>query len=135
MYHLVCPAKYRKVIFTPQVSETIKLICLAIEERYEIHFLEIGTDKDHVHFLIQSIPTYPPSEIVKKIKSIIVRELFKAHPEIKKQLWGGNIWSSGYFINTVSKFGGEDTISKYVQNQGNKDYNQLYKQVQTEMLF
>jgi putative transposase len=134
MYHLVCPAKFRKTIFSPEISETIKVICLNIEQRFEIHFLEIGTDKDHVHFLIQSVPTYPPSEIVKKIKSIIARELFKAHPELRKQLWGGKIWSSGYFINTVSKTGGETTIAKYVQNQGQNQYQQILKQPQSDYL-
>ncbi len=57
MYHLVLPAKYRKVVFDLQVDEVLKDICLEIEQRYQLKFLEIGTDKDHVHFLIQSVPT------------------------------------------------------------------------------
>ena len=52
MYHLVFPAKYRKVVFDTKVDETLKNICLEIEKRYQIHFLEIGTDEDHVHFLV-----------------------------------------------------------------------------------
>jgi putative transposase len=52
LYHIVCPAKYRKVVFSEEVDNTMKDICLEIAERYEIHFLEIGTDKDHVHFLV-----------------------------------------------------------------------------------
>ncbi len=58
MYHLVLPAKYRKTVLTLEVDQNIKNICLEISNRYEVYFLEIGTDKNHVHFLIQSVPTY-----------------------------------------------------------------------------
>jgi putative transposase len=50
MYHLVFPAKYRRAVFDQKVDTVLKDICLEIEKRYEIRFLEIGTDKDHVHF-------------------------------------------------------------------------------------
>ena len=99
-----------------------------IEKRYEVHFLEIGTDKDHVHFLLQSVPMKSPTQIVKILKSITAREIFQRHPEVKKVLWGGAFWSSGYFVNTVSKFRDESTISKYVRAQGmEKDYDVLHK--------
>jgi len=86
IYHFVCPAKYRKV----------KGICLEISKRYEISFLEIGTDRDHVHFLIQSIPKYSVTEIIRMIKSITAKKIFEKHPEVKKQLWGGEFWSDGF---------------------------------------
>jgi putative transposase len=59
MYHFVLPAKYRRSVFSPEVDETLKNVCLEISKRYEIHFLEIGTDKNHVHFLIQSVCNIP----------------------------------------------------------------------------
>jgi REP element-mobilizing transposase RayT len=128
LYHFVCPAKYRKVIFDKQVDQTLVEACLDISKRYEVHFLEIGTDKDHVHFLLQTVPTKSPTSIVKMLKSITAREVFKKHIEVKKQLWGGEFWSSGYFVNTVSKFGDEATISQYVRSQGmEKDYDVLHK--------
>jgi REP element-mobilizing transposase RayT len=62
------------------------------------------------------------------IKSITAREIFKKHPEVKKILWGGEFWSDGYFVNTVSKFGDEETITKYVKEQGKeKEYKVLHK--------
>jgi REP element-mobilizing transposase RayT len=70
MYHIVCPAKYRRAVITKDVDEKLKEICKGIEERYEIQFLEIGTEKDHVHFLVQSVPAYSPEQIVRTIKSI-----------------------------------------------------------------
>jgi len=69
MYHIVLPAKYRRVIFDDEVDEVLKDVCLDIENRYQIKFLEIGTDKDHVHFLVQSVPTYSVTKIVTMIKS------------------------------------------------------------------
>jgi putative transposase len=128
LYHYVCPAKYRKVVFSQTVDNTIKDICLEISKRYQVHFLEIGTDRNHVHFLVQSVPMYSPTKIITIIKSITAREVFKHHPEVKEQLWGGEFWSDGYFINTVSKFGDESTISKYVREQGlEKTYKVLHK--------
>ena len=91
LYHLVCPAKYRKVVFDEKVDVTIKNICNEISMRYEIQYLEIGTDKDHVHFLIQSVPTYSGTKIAQLTKSITAKEIFKRHPEVKKLfLWGEN---------------------------------------------
>jgi len=124
LYHFVCPAKYRRVVFDKKVDQTLVEICLEIENRYEIHFLEIGTDRDHVHSLLQSVPMKSPTSIVKMLKGLTAREIFQRHPEVKKISWGGAFWSSGYFVNTVSKFGDEKTISKFVRSQGmEKDYD------------
>ena len=128
MYHFVCPAKYRRVVFSEEVDRTLKEICEEISKRYEIIFLEIGMDKDHVHFLVQSIPTYSPTKIITTIKSITAREIFAKHPEVKKKLWGGEFWSDGYFVSTVSKHGNENVISEYIKNQGTeKQYKILSK--------
>jgi REP element-mobilizing transposase RayT len=129
IYHYVCPAKYRRAVIDPKVDEIIKEICLEIEKRYEIKFLEIGTDKDHVHFLIQSVPTYSPTKIIQMIKSLTACEVFKKAPEVKKQLWGGEFWSDGYYVSTVGQKGSEETIQKYVKEQGKEEeYQQLYGQ-------
>ena len=71
MYHFVCVAKYRRLVITDEVDAVVKNVCVEISKRYEIRFLEIGTEGDHVHFLVQSVPTYSPTKIVTKIKSII----------------------------------------------------------------
>jgi len=56
LYHLVLPAKYCCAVFDEHVDEVLKEVSLAIEARYQMKFLEIGTDEDHVHFLVQSVP-------------------------------------------------------------------------------
>ena len=131
LYHFVCPAKYRRVVFSKVVDETLRAICMEIEKRYEIHFLEIGTDKNHVHFLVQSVPKMSATTIVTIVKSITAKEVFKKHPEVKTKLWGGEFWTDGYFVNTVSKFGDETSISRYVRDQGlEKEYVVLHQSTQ-----
>jgi Transposase and inactivated derivatives len=129
IYHYVCPAKYRKTVFDPKVDEILKEICMEIEKRYEIKFLEIGTDKNHVHFLIQSVPMYSPTRIIQIVKSLTAREVFKKAPEVKRKLWGGEFWSDGYYVSTVGQKGSEETIRKYVKEQGlEEEYKQLHEQ-------
>ena len=89
LYHLVFPAKYRRAVFDDSVDTELKKICLEIEQRYELKFLEIGTDHDHVHFLVQSVPMYSVKKIVQMIKSLTSREIFQRCPHVKKMLWGG----------------------------------------------
>jgi len=134
IYHLVYTAKYRRVIFSNEVDLSLKQVCIDLSLRYEIYFLEIGTDDDHVHFLIQAVPTYSPSRIARIVKSITAREVFKRNPEVKKQLWGGEFWGKGYFVNTVGEHGNEDVIANYVKNQGTqKQYKQLHKETQLKL--
>lgn len=81
--------------------------------------------------LVQGIPTLPVSQMVKIIKSIMAREIFKQYPYIKKEIpWGGNLWTRGYDANTVGMYASRDTIEKYIRNQGKdpeKDYKKLYE--------
>ena len=129
IYHYVCPAKYRKVVINQKVDEILKEVCLEIAKRYQIEFIEIGTDKDHVHFLIQSVPTYSPTKIIQSVKSLTAREIFKRAPEVKQKLWGGEFWSDGYYVSTVGQHGSEETIREYVKEQGKEDeYQKLHEQ-------
>ena len=136
LYHFVCPAKYRKVVFSKDVDNEVKDICLEISKRYEMFFIEIGTDNNHVHFLIQSVPTLSPSKIIQTVKSITAKKVFLKMPEVKKQLWGGEFWSKGYFTNTVGHKGCEETVRKYVREQGvEKEYECLHKDAVQLSLF
>ena len=112
-----------------KVDQVLKDVCLEIAQRYQIEFLEIGTDKDHVHFLVQSVPSYSPTKIVTIIKSFTAREVFARVPSVKKQLWGGEFWTDGYYVGTVGHHATEAVIRQYVKNQGQeKEYVQLHVQ-------
>ena len=128
LYHFVCP-KYRRIVFSINVEQSLKEICLEISKRYDIAFIEIGTDQDHVHFLIQSVPMESPTKIIRTVKSITAKEIFKRHPEVKQKLWGGEFWSKGFYVNTVGKHGDENTIQNYVKSQGKeKEYKKIHSQ-------
>ena len=131
LYHLVCPIKYRRNVLSDEVSLTLKGVCLSISSRFEIYFIEIGCDDNHVHFLIQSVPMLSPKKIVNTVKSLTAREIFRLHPEVKRFLWGGKFWTSGYYINTVGQYANEEVIKKYLKNQGNTD---KYKKIHTSQL-
>jgi len=129
LYHVVCTVKYRRVVFSEHVDEVVRDVCLEIAQRYEMSFLEIGTDRNHMHFLIQSVPTYSPTKIVQTVKSLTARQVFARAPEVKKQLWGGEFWGDGYFVTTVGQHGNEHGIATYIRKQGKEQgYKQLHKQ-------
>lgn len=86
-----------------------------------------------MHFLVQSVPTYSPTKILRTIKSLTAREVFKRCPHVKGQLWGGEFWSDGFLVSTVGPEGNEETIAAYVRNQGKEQgkdlhYRQLYRE-------
>ena len=117
-YHLVFPVKYRKALLEPHISRAIQDIAKEIEERYDITFEKLGTDGNHIHILCSFHPKYSGSQIVGMFKSITARELFRRFPELRKSLWGGEFWSDGYYLNTISERGNWKTVERYVANQG-----------------
>ena len=113
-------------MFDDDVDKVLKEVCLEIEKRYQVKFLEIGTDKDYVHFLVQSIPTYSVTKVITMIKSLTAREVFRRCPQVKKQLWGGEFWTDGCFASTVGRHGNENMIGNYVKSQG-KEYQKWHE--------
>jgi REP element-mobilizing transposase RayT len=111
------------------VEKSLVEVCKNIERRFEIKFIEIGADENHVHFLIQSVPMMSVKEIAQTVKSITAKELFRLHPEVKNQLWGGQFWTSGYYVNTVGQYANEETIQRYISEQGNEktEYKKFHK--------
>ena len=129
LYHLVCPAKYRRTVFSAEVDKVLREVCLEMAPRHQLAFLEIGTDRDHVHFLVQAVPTYSPTKIVRVIKSVTAREIFRRVPAVKKYLWGGEFWSDGYYISTVGRHSSEGEIRRYIAVQGRQqEYSKLHTQ-------
>jgi len=117
-YHIVFSIKYRKALLTDDVPLAIVQIAQEISERYDIEFEKIGCDQDHIHILASFPPKYGGSAVVRIFKSITARELFKRFPALKKDLWGGEFWSDGFYIATVSERGNWKSVEQYVANQG-----------------
>ena len=117
-YHIVFPVKYRKALLTDDIPLAMVSIAQEISERYDIQFEKIGCDGDHVHILTSFPPKHSGTAVVRIFKSITARELFKRFPALKKDLWGGEFWSDGFYIATVSERGDWKTVEQYVANQG-----------------
>ena len=117
-YHIVFPVKYRKALLTNDIPLAIARIAEEIALRYDIEFEKIGCDQDHIHLLVSFPPKYSGSDVVRIFKSITARELFTQFPLLKKDLWGGEFWSDGFYLATVSTRGDWNTVERYVANQG-----------------
>ena len=133
---MVFCVKYRKKLLLDLVIiNFLKKICSEIGDRYCFEFDAIGTDGDHVHLFVGAEPKYSPSKVMQIIKSITARQIFKEHPEIKKQLWGGEFWSDGGYIGTVGDGTTSDVIKNYVQNQANQEEKEAYQQMKKYSIF
>ena len=117
-YHVVFPVKYRKALLYPHIVRAIQEIAAQITERYEFQFEHMGTDGDHIHLLASFHPKWSVSTFVQRFKSITARELFRQFPELRKELWGGEFWTDGYYVATIGKGGDWETVVRYVENQG-----------------
>ena len=127
---MVFCVKYRKnLLLGTELVNFLKNVCFEISERYCFEFDAIGSDGDHVHLFVGAEPKYSPSKIMQIIKSITARQIFKQYPEIKKQLWGGELWIDGGYIGTIGDGTTSDVIKNYVENQGNKEEKEAYQQM------
>jgi len=117
-YHIVFPVKYRKVVLDWEVTKIIQETSEELAERYPIEMEAIGYDKDHIHLLCGAHPKVAPGRIVPIFKSITAREIFRRKPSVKKELWGGEFWTDGYYVATVGERANWDTVEKYIRRQG-----------------
>ena len=97
-------------MLVPSIEKEILRIADEISERYEIEFEQIGCDKNHIHILCSFHPKYSIGEVVRKFKSITAREIFVVFPQIKKELWGGEFWTDGYYVATIGERGGWEVV-------------------------
>jgi putative transposase len=124
--HIQLTIKYRKALRSERTEGIILEVTKGFKERYAIEVSHIGFDKNHVHFLCKFLPKYSGGQVIRLIKSITAREIFRGVPETKKELWGGEYWTDGYYFATVSGRGDKKVIEKYIEGQGRaEDIKQL----------
>jgi putative transposase len=113
-YHLVWAPKYRKWILRGDIQERVKELFQEIAEHHGFLIDTLEVAPDHVHIFLSFPPRYSISKVVGMLKSISASEIFKEHPEVKKQLWGGEFWEDGYFVRTVGDNVTAEIIRKYI---------------------
>lgn len=114
VYHFACPANHRRAVIDEKVDQVLKEVWLGIADRYQPNFLEIGTEKDHVHFLVQSVPGDSPAKIITMIKGLR-REKFLPRTHWSKRSWGSEFWTDGYYDRAVGQQATERVINQYVK--------------------
>ena len=120
-YHLVWIPKYRRQILDKEISDYIKAIFKMIAEEYEFRIDTMEVMEDHVHVFVEVPPRYSPARVVQVMKSISAREVFKKFPDLREQLWAGELWNDGYFVRSVGDKVTADIIRKYIEYQAHED--------------
>jgi putative transposase len=115
-YHLVWAPKYRKQILTGAVGQRMRELLLEIAQAYDIEIEELEVSVDHVHIFCSFAPKFSITQVVTRLKSLSARAIFAEHPQIKRQLWGGEFWEDGYFARTVGDKVTAEIIKRYIQH-------------------
>ena len=116
-YHLVWCPKYRKRLFDHEtVRERAEQLFRRVAEEYGFELVEYEVSSDHVHIMLSIPPKRSIGEVDRIFKSIVGRELFREFPWLKQQLWGGELWESGYFARTIGDRVTSEVIQKYIQH-------------------
>ena len=125
-YHIQITVKYRKALINKKTEKVILESISGIKERYAIEVSHVGFDQNHVHLLTRFLPKYSGGQVIKLVKSLSAKAVFREVPEVKNELWGGQFWTDGYYIATISGKGNKAVIERYIKNQGReKDIEQL----------
>ena len=118
-YHLILVVKYRRQVFTDEISERAKEIFEYIAPSYKIELVEWNHDKDHVHILFKGQPKTEISKFINAYKSASSRLLKKEFPVIRQRLWKEMVWSQSFCL--LSSGGAPiDVVKQYIENQGQK---------------
>lgn len=118
--HLIFVTKYRRKIFkSDKRADDVKQFLYDVTKKYGYENIQMETDKDHVHILLEYSPKVSVSDIVRQLKQYSTYQMCIYHEEyLSKQYWKHKIlWSDGYFACSISQVS-QEIIEKYIQNQG-----------------
>ncbi len=119
-YHLILVTKYRREVFTDDISNRAKEIFENIATNYHINLIEWNHDSDHVHILFRSHPKTELSKFINAYKSASSRLIKQEFESVRNKLWKSYFWSQSFCLLTS---GGApiDVIKQYIESQGEKD--------------
>ncbi len=120
-YHIVWTPKYRKWVMRGDLRKDIRKYIEEISEANEFEIETMEIVDDHVHIFMSFPPRYSISGVVGMIKGKTARRIFQEHPEVERELWGGEFWSDGYFVRTVGDKVTGEIIKKYIEYHKHKE--------------
>ena len=122
-YHIVWCTKYKRKFIQDYVKPVLIAWLFEIVEKYPTLYIKtVNTDIDHIHLQIEIPPNVAVAAVVQRLKMITSTKLCKKYKFINEMYLDSNIWSVGYFSSTVGL--NEETIRKYIENQGTEDLPQ-----------
>ena len=80
---------------------------------------------DHGQIFLDFAPRYSIAKVVGILKSISASRAFEEFPEIKKQLWSGELWEDGYFARTVGDQVTAEVSRRYIRHHKQEQGRQL----------
>ena len=79
--HLIFVTKYRKKIFNyKNIDEDVKQFFYDVSIKYHYKIIQMETDKDHIHILLEYNPNDKISEIVKYLKQYTTYMIWNKYP-------------------------------------------------------
>lgn len=118
--HLVWSPKYRKKILVGQFAWRVRDILREVATGYKIHIISGKVAPDYVHIIVSFQPNQTISKIVQYLKGASGHQIFREFPEVRKELWGGHFWQTGYFASTAHTVS-DETIAKYIEEDDEKE--------------
>ena len=119
-YHVIFVCKYRnKLLVNENISDDIKQLSYEICQKYNVIIHEMETDKDHIHYMIETEPTISISKLVNLMKSYTTYHIWKRYPNyLSKHFWKEKtFWTDGYFACSIGNVS-EGQLRRYIENQG-----------------
>ena len=109
----------KKLLVSRQISDDIKQYSYEICQRHSVIIRYMETDKDHIHYMIETEPTMFISKIVNLMKNYTTYHIWKRYPQyLRKQFWKEHtFWTDGYFACSVGNVS-EEMLKRYIENQG-----------------
>lgn len=113
-YHVIWCPKYRRKVLVGAVETRLKELIYEISSELKVEVIEVETDKDHIHMLVEVDPQFGVSNYVKKLKGRTSRILRGEFPHLRQRL--PTLWTNSYFVSTV---GGAplSVVKQYIENQ------------------
>lgn len=118
-YHIVWCVKYRRKVLNPSITERLceLLKSIGTDKGFTVVDCRVG-EGDHIHCFVSAPPKISVTQIVKYLKGISGNSLFKEFPDLRKQLWRGQLWNGSYFCETIGSTS-EENVRKYIERQKN----------------
>lgn len=117
--HIILVCKYRKRLLVGEIQATMKHLFHSICEKHHFDIIEMESDRNHIHLLLEYSPTDSVVNIIKILKQQSTYYIWELYNEkLKTEFWEEKtFWSDGYFVCSIGS-ASEETIRNYIQNQG-----------------